>query len=199
MSSIYDNHKLRCHTLITHWSTRAVDSRTSFIFTMASTSTNELCEACQSLFLRIGSSIGRLADFARYDSHASFSHHHTFKSLEESCKNGCGICTELMRSLKNTWASPCKLPERPEWERKLEPLSWLDWFEKFFPSTCRVDKFSASWQNSLELTFKSHNDGYIESQKYGYGFKVKGSGYGFNMRFILEVVEDSNGQWVLYY
>ncbi|CAN9330819.1 unnamed protein product [Alternaria alternata] len=103
-----------------------------------------------------------------------------------------------MRSLKNTWASPCKPPQRPEWERKLEPLSWLDWFEKFFPTTCRVDKFSASWQNSLELIFKSHNDGYIESQEYGYGFKVKGSGYGFNMRFILEVVEDSNGNLVEY-
>jgi hypothetical protein len=93
-----------------------------------------------------------------------------------------------MRSLKDNWASPHKLP------------SWLGiyktktWFDQFFPTECQFDKFSMTWQSSFELTFRCKEMHGVKSTEDGYGIKFKGDGHGFNMRFILEMVEDTDGK-----
>jgi hypothetical protein len=62
---------------------------------MASITTNELCKECQILVSKISCEPVL----------ASINHHLTLESLEESLKKAFSICIELMRSLKDGFAS----------------------------------------------------------------------------------------------
>ena len=120
---------------------------------MASTTTNELCKECQILVSKISCEPGL----------ALIDHHLTLESLEESSKKACGICIELIRSLKDGFASGP------------DPLT------TFFPIRCVADTSSASWQSSFEMTFTSNLRDRVD----------------FSLRFVFEVVEDSESEWVL--
>ena len=103
---------------------------------------NELCATCQSI-----------VDKIRYPQwHKDLLHHESLASLEESSREFCGLCTELLRYLKSNIV-----------EEKTG--SW----ETLFPVRCESDTSAASWQSEFELIFTSDN---VESFRRGFIFEV---------------------------
>jgi hypothetical protein len=91
---------------------------------MASVTNNELCKKCQLLVFDISSKPGL----------RSLRHHPTLELLEESSKNACGICIELLRSLRDAFT--------------------VNTLASLFPIICEFDTSSASWQSSFDVVFK---------------------------------------------
>lgn len=91
---------------------------------MASVTNNELCKECWILVFYISSKPGL----------GSLRHHPTLESLEESSTDACGICVELLRFLKDTFA--------------------VNSLASLFPVICEFDTSSASWQSSFDVVFK---------------------------------------------
>jgi hypothetical protein len=94
---------------------------------MASVTNNQLCKVCQLLVFRISSKPGC----------GSLQLHSTFELLEERSKSACGICVELLRSLRDGAVGDA-----------VNPLASL------FPVICEYDTSSASWQSSFDVVFK---------------------------------------------
>ena len=89
---------------------------------------NRLCGPCN-----------RILDTIReVDWHTDLIHHHSLRTLSESAKEACGICTVLLEHLQSS-----AFQQVP------------DLWDKLFPIKCESDTSSASWQSSFELTLKS--------------------------------------------
>lgn len=127
--NLHNKHDLRCLNLVLHQLEGFEGSEADTGTSMASVTSNELCKECQIL----------VSDISCEPGPGSLQHHRTMESLNKSSKNACGICIELLRSLRDAFASET-----------------ADALEIFFPINCIFDTSSASWQSSFEMTFNLH-------------------------------------------
>ena len=103
---------------------------------------NDLCATCQSL-----------VDKIRHPQwHKTLLHHESIDSLEESSRESCGLCIELLRYLRSNIM-------------RNETSSW----ETLFPVRCESDTSAASWQSEFDLTFTA--DG-LENFSLGFVFEL---------------------------